>query len=277
MSEETSSLEILMRSALEGNVGPVEAFLRAFLDGTLYVPEREQAQKLSDSPRYPDPFLNILGIQDKERVVVPVFTRPQLILDWCGNELRYRTLRSIELLKILPEEWWLCINPAAEFEKELSPWEIEQLRSGERGIPAIAEEIVQQQTIEPLEIQPVRESEFPAVVSETRTFAAKEPAILRMFLVRHIGKDVDEQKLQKLFLGVELAPCPQDRATSIQAEIQALVDRCQVGSDHIAVNASGSGTADLTFGFFANSSPYYIAPGNAAQSMWQRLRARIGL
>ncbi len=274
MNSATSVLEQYLLPALEGDRAAAQSFFEAFLREVLFVPERRQAQKMSDEPRYPDEFLNILGVQDKERVLVPAFSRPEMIPEWCGSELATRRITGTELLKLLPSDWWICINPGADVEKELSPWEIDQLKEGSAGIPAVLDEIYQDAIVEPLEVRAVEAHEYPSLHDSLRSFAEKNPAISKMYLIRQSGKDADETIIHKLLLGLEV-DAAQDRVDTLKDEAQNLVDRCQVGNDKVSVYSTIAGRGDMSFGLFGKSEPFYINPaGIKAKSLLGKLFGR---
>ena len=260
MNSAPSVLEQFLLPALEGDRVAAQSFFEAFLREPLFIPERRQAQKMSDMPQYPDEFLNILGVQDKERVLVPAFSRKELIIEWCGSELAVRSIRGADLLKLMPEEWWICINPAGEIEKEISPWEIDQLKEGVAGIAAVLDEIYQEIIVEPLEVQAVEAPEYPALHSELLSFAEKTPAICNMYLIRQSGKDADENIINKLLLGLEISAAAQADPDTIKEQAQNLADRCQVGNDKVSVFTAISGHGDMSFGLFGKSKPFYTNP-----------------
>lgn len=258
MTSAPSVLESSLLPALEGDRVAARSFFEAFLRDALFVPERRQAQKMSDEPRYPDEFLNILGIRDKERVLVPAFSRRELIADWCGSELATRSMSGAELLKLLPQDWWVCVNPGAEVEKEISPWEIDQLKEGSAGIPAILDEIYQDTIVEPLEVQAVEAHEYPQLHEQLRSFAEKNALIHKMYLIRQSGKDAEEIVIHKLLLGLEIASGDASQQNALKEQVQNLVDRCQVGNDKVNVFTAVAGQGDMSFGLFGKSSPFYV-------------------
>lgn len=258
MNSADNLLERSLLPALEGDRLAAQAFFEAFLREPLIVPERRQAQKMSDTPDYPDEFLNILGVQDKERVIVPVFSRKELVVEWCGSDLALRSLTGADLLKLMPADWWICINPGADIEKEFSPWEIEQLKAGVAGIPAVLDEIYQDIIVEPLEVTAVEPSDYPTLHKELLAFAQQNPGVQKMYLIRQSGKDADESIIHKLVLGLELAPGTQEQHDLLRDSAQNLVDRCQVGGDKVSVFTSVSGKGDMSFGLFGKSTPFYV-------------------
>jgi hypothetical protein len=253
----TTSLEQLLLAAVEGDRTAAERFLELFLAQSFFVPERRQAQKMSDQPNYPNEFLNMLGIQDKERVVVPLFTRQELIAEWCGNTLAARSMKTSEILNHMPEDWWICVNPAAEAEKEISPWEIELLRGGAANIPAILDELYQHTIVEPLEVQPVQTYEYEALHRELKDYASRQKQIEKLYLIRQTGKDIDETIINKLLLGAEISTDSEGELENIKQELQALADRCQVGGDKVTLFSAQSGKGDMSFGLFGKSIPFY--------------------
>ncbi|MBN8547749.1 MAG: SseB family protein [Deltaproteobacteria bacterium] len=272
MTDAPSVLERSLLPALEGDRTAAQAFFEAFLRDPLVVPERRQAQKMSDEPRYPNEFLNILGVQAKERVLVPVFSRRDLIVEWCGSELATRSISGAELLTLMPEEWWICLNPGAEIEKEISPWEIEQLKEGTAGIPAVLDEIYQDTIVEPLEVQAVNAEEYPSLQRELRIFAEKNSAICKMYLIRQSGKDAEEALINKLLLGLEISAANEAEVDRIKAEAQNVSDRCQVGNDKVSVFTAISGQGDMSFGLFGKSTPFYT---NSSATKPKNLLAKL--
>lgn len=252
----TTALEVHLRPALEGDRHAARLFLEILLEAQLFVPERTQLHKMSDTPEYPNDFFNLLAVQDKDRVIVPVFARKELIAEWCGNELSTRTMKGRDILKLMPPEWWICVNPAAEIEKELSPWEIEQLLSGEPGIAAILDELYQHQIVEPLEVSQVNENECPLLMREMRGMAKQHPEIQRIFLVRQKGKDLEENIISQLLLGIEL-DATSANGEDLRSECQSLADRCQVGSDKVSVFVAPQDSGDMSLGLFSKASPFF--------------------
>ncbi len=180
--EAEDRLEDLLYKASLGKT--VEAFYKELLKAFLYVPHRFQEQPLSNAPQYPNPFLNILGVQDSERVVVPVFTHKIYIADWCGVEFTFENIASHDLFGRIPKEWWIVLNPGREYEKEFSPWEIDLLRAGEASLPELLAESLADSEASSVVIHPVNVDEELPLKNKITTFAKQHDSIEKIYLAR---------------------------------------------------------------------------------------------
>ncbi|MGI6524738.1 MAG: SseB family protein [Bdellovibrionota bacterium] len=179
---ETTQLEGAMDAASLGSMEAAANFYSILINTFVYVPHRFQEQPLSDSPTYPNPFLNILGVQDKERVVVPVFSNSEYIEEWCGMPLSFDKVRGAVLLGRMPKDWWIAVNSGQNVEKELSPWEIDILRGGASGIPAIIEELEASIAQMPLTITPLPKNSEQSLKECLEKLAKQNASIKRLFL-----------------------------------------------------------------------------------------------
>jgi hypothetical protein len=141
--------------AAEGTEGYIRSFFEELLSSDLIVPNRYQHYPLTDQPSYPNDFVQILGVQDKERVVVPCFLEPSHVTEWSGTPFSYRSYKGSKLLELMPEDWWLVVGLGQNVSKEISPWEINSLRGGSEGIDAVVREHIldEMEDISTLDIQ----------------------------------------------------------------------------------------------------------------------------
>jgi hypothetical protein len=158
--EAQRQLESLLTRAAHGKLAEIVDFLGYLRDSKVWVAERFQDKPLSDAPEYPNEFFNILGIRDKDRICVPVFTRPELLAQWSGLDLKFRELTFSDLASLIPDEWWVILNPAQETEKEFSPWELQKILEGEGSLNEVAEDLLGHFQDDPIDLSPVSETEF---------------------------------------------------------------------------------------------------------------------
>lgn len=191
----------MLHQAAEGSPSEITNFYEELLRATLFVPERYQAHPLSDAPRYPNEFVNILGVQDKSRVVVPCFCAPEQVQDWCGQPLSTKALSLDQVLALIPEGWWLVLNPGAEVCKEFTPWELQLLRGGVVELPALVAEF-RDGDRQPLSLTPVDLSEHQALVTAARLHGESTPEIRSLFLCRDVAVEGNEKIVQLMIAGV---------------------------------------------------------------------------
>jgi hypothetical protein len=248
------ALERLMVAALEGGREAIEAFYRELFRSTLFVPNRFQAMPLSDSPTYPNEFLDLLGVRDRERVVIPAFTHPELIRDWSGTEFAYREISFVDLAGLAPDGWWVVLNPGSDIEKEFSAWELEQFRSGDQALPILVEEALAHE-VEPglsfCEVAP----EFSSVKELLRQFASAESAIQALYLVQR-DRQGDGEGLPTLVLGVSTDNIAQAGRDRVRGEIVAVAERALIGSATVQVMLGGALESSM-FEVFKGFTPFY--------------------
>jgi len=245
-----------MPAALNGDREAALLFFRAFLAGPLYVPERYQAHKLSDAPRYPSDLFNLLGLQDRERVIIPVFSRAEMIIQWCGNELSHTCLSGQALLERLPDEWWLCLNPGGEIEKEFSPWEARLLKKGPESIPEILEDLLQDTEPVPLNIETVSGEEMPELKKALQEAAGSLPGIEALYLLRENFTSPESDEVQtRLLIGAELNEQSAQEADSISKLLRDAGAPHRIGAEPLRVFAGHK--EEMAMRIFSVVEPFY--------------------
>ncbi|MBX7136565.1 MAG: SseB family protein [Oligoflexia bacterium] len=244
-----------MEQSLAGDRKAARDFYLRLPTAMLIAPERYQAQKLSDAPQYPDEFFNFLGVKSQDRVIVPVFTQTQLVEEWSGAYLKHREIAGSELMKRLPEGWWICINPGQEVEKELSPWEIQKLLLGPEEIDEILEELFTDLDLHTVSVKPVDSTENKALVDSLVKLAEECKTVQRVYLLADERADLEGTTEQHFLLGIEV-----ERASP---EDGALAKRFKLAAEHglIGIGAVRVFIADLSdtqvLGMFRVTKPIF--------------------
>lgn len=242
-----------MALALAGNREAAAEFYRALLAGPLFVPERYQSQPISLSPQYPNDFVNVLGVQDADRVIVPVFSDPSLIEQWFGSTLVFKTVSGHELLPLIPEGWWACIDPGEETEKELSPWELERMKGEE--IAEIIEEIFSEVGDDLLEVAPLGENEYPELRSSLLAAAQAEAIVRRVALLKE-RRAGTEEKEERILVGIETSTAPAAKLRELENTLKPVVARCLIGAEPARIFA-GEPADNPVLGIFRSTTPLF--------------------
>lgn len=142
-------LENQLELAEGGEIESVRSFLAKLLESSLILVDRSQPKNLTLAPNYPNEFVRFLGVQDGDRILVPAFTTAERISDWFPHPLNVHESTFRSLLNVLPDNWWIVVNPNSELYKELSPWELKLLQSGPEGLEELLDELRQMQAPPP--------------------------------------------------------------------------------------------------------------------------------
>lgn len=249
--------DALDRASDESSIENLTAFYELLLHSDLHIPERTQEQPLSQQPRYPNEFLNILGVQNKETVFVPVFSSAEAAEEWSGQKLRLRIMRLSDLLNLVPDGWWLILNPGSESEKDISSWEIDLLKGGAQSIPALVDELLVEEAVHDVELQPLAPERFPQLMKALTDVAGATPEVKKLFLLQETGKTVSEKSVSALILGVLIAPEGMPRREEIQDALSDAGALSLIGAERLKVRCGDSVEGNLMLGIFAGHTPFY--------------------
>jgi hypothetical protein len=247
-------------TASKGDESALTLLYEGLIEGPLYVPRRFQAQRMTDQPAYPSDLVDVLGLAEGDRVVVPVFADAGAIEQWCGNKLLYREMNGKRLAEAIPDGWWAVLSPGSEGEKDLSPWELEQLRAGVQAVPALIAELRDAEIVEPLEVAPAQGEEYAALRDALLEYCKAHEEIERLWVLKESGLDLEERRVTRVLIGAELgASVGGTQLETITAELRATADRAQIGGDAAKVFV-GSGRDALILGAFRGAEPLYAGP-----------------
>ena len=246
-------LEDALEAAVDGERGALELFFRALLEARLVVPRRFQALPLSDSPEYPNQLIDVLGIRDKERVVVPVFSSFDLMKEWSGTEFQSRDLSISELTAILPPDWWVCINPGSEAQKELSPWELEQLKAGPESLPVLVDESLAYEAERGMSFEPLSQEFYP-LGEILKGFAANRHEITAIYLLQ---QTTTAPALPAVVVGVRTTSISQTAQEQLRSEVLSTSEKALIGAASVQVMLGGAIGGSMLDEVFSGFSPIF--------------------
>jgi hypothetical protein len=236
-SEKEQELTSLMERALVRDAEALSSFYKQFLTSKFFVPSKTQKIRIKNSFQTDAyPLFSLLSLTIEEKVYTPIFTSKERFLLWCQErELEYYELQGDRIIdSIPPENFWIIMNPNAEIEKELSPWEIEKLCEGEESISEIVEDYLSDEQIRDVQIRLVEEEEYSHLKDALRQFCSETIAIetLYFFLEESRAEEKNflqlynesreetlsrnEEQATTLFVGVELSEKKDGWLVSVQ-------------------------------------------------------------
>jgi hypothetical protein len=246
-------LEENLELAIDGGAVEIKAFYTALLSTNLFIPDRNQKIPLQTWVTYPNPFMNLMGVSDGERSIIPVFTEQAYIKAWCGRALSYQEMPGKKLLDLAPLSWWICINPGCDAEKEISPWEISHLRGGAEGIDVVVAEIIAQREEDALpEVEEIPAADFKPLIAELLKIGKEYPQILslRALLQRR------ESNQQEILIGCEVLELRTKR--TLHKAITDRVAQFSIGELPIKIIIGNSLTMDPALALLAAVEPLYV-------------------
>lgn len=274
-----------MSKAIDGSYEDSRLFFEEFLKGPLYVPERYQSPQIENSAPYPNDFINILGLQKEEQIFVPVFSSQELISSWCGRTLNFKTVSGQALLELIPAGWWVCVNPGCEVEKEMSPWELDELRAGQSGIEAILEELFQTNSLGTLSIRELQQDEFKDSLLALKSFAQTNPQIKKLFAAVQEAEDLDLLPMQNkpantLLIGAILDCDSIEIIEKTRQELEALAEKSLIGAEKARVFAAKE-AQNVALSIFKEIPTFYQSPRTSSPAirwfscLWKSIAKKV--
>ncbi len=247
----------LMEDSASGDKEALKELYSIFLSQKFFVPERFQREKLSHEPAYPNDFINILGIKDADRVIIPVFSSKEGPFEWFGEELRVALFTGSEIIKKLPTDWWIVLNPNLDLQKEISPWEIDQIRGGDLGIDAAVNEILPSLTLERTYSSPT--TEHNSLLKTLKIQALKNPAIKTVSILIQTDHFEDEKmNRSSIIVGIEIFNNWGAEIETIRESFENSIKPELIGDLDVSCLA-GINKDSLSLSIFKNTTPIYVA------------------
>ncbi len=240
-----SPLESALDRAASGDAAAGRLFLQLFLTTALVVPSRNQTIPMGGLASYPNDFVSILALDDGGRPLVPVFSHPSFVKEWCGHDLHTRTLTGSELLNLLPEGWWVGVNIGREASKELSPWELDLLKGNRPGaLDEIIRELFSISEDDLPDYEPFDERHSPDLAAALTTYAQGEPEIATICLVREMIVRNETRHVNRLLIGFSAPRASASVRTQLQDELSRRAALYQIGGDpaHVVCQDSFEGS-----------------------------------
>lgn len=251
------ALESALRGAYEKSPEAVLAFFRAFLLGPLFTPERRQTAFSVQNVPYPDEILNVLAVRRNDLIIVPVFSHPEFIEHWSGRNLAWRQMTGAALLRILPNEWHICVNPACEVEKEITPWETARLKHGDTGIQEIVSEISTNEWSQALEIGSIDSGLYKILISSLCNEAHSVREIVFLYLVEELGPTVNGDRTRTILLGIATEDLSAAASKTLQEHFQRILDLHLIGDVPGKVIVGALGGQSVLLNIFSGFEPFY--------------------
>ena len=206
----------------------------------------------------PDDFLNILGVQDSDRVVVPVYSDPEGPLAWTGQTMRVRKLRGEKICELTPDEWWIALNPHEEIGKEFSPWEVKELKiGGSDAIPTLLQDSFQDEVLQPISVEAVKDGEYPELLSSLTREAESRKDIAALYVLRERSEDLEGQERSSILLGIVTRTKDPERMREQKALFQSVAEKALIGGEGLKTFIGYNSNSSVELSIFRKAKATY--------------------
>jgi len=257
MPETTSDIAELMDRAQRGDREAVLGFYRALLDLTVFIPIQQVTtpdggEDLKTNPTKTGERYYVSELDGK--YIVPIFSRKDSISVWAEQDVPSVEKEFKTLLWSLREDVWLHLNPGQDVGKEISPWELERLKSGPDAIEEILSELPIAASDE-VEVES-RSSLFPELKKRITTVLEVYPQIDEAFLI--LVKSTSQTN-ESLLLGLKQHELTEAQIKSIDQEVSSFAHYQSEGPQIASVVADLAVASSPATALVVDAKPFYIA------------------
>jgi hypothetical protein len=249
-----TSLNSALELASQGESPEIRAFLQLFKESTLSVLCKDQQSLSVEGINYPNRPLDIFAVQEDDRTVIPIFCSKEAAANWTSSPLKLREIQTDKLLAIVPDDWWISLNPGSEHCKEFSPWELKKLLGDQDDLEEIVVEISSEQGTQLLEVRECKEEDLPTLKSELQKFSDNNKKICACFAAVEIGETFEAQKVETLLIGFKVLDMSPSELALFRTYAKDSIAPLLIGSLNLRILV-GVGFGDLELGIFADFPP----------------------
>jgi hypothetical protein len=170
----------LLEQAADGEEAAMQRFFEGLLSGSLFVVMRVgfNRDSVNRAPVIGQSHLATLGlltVQYEGVEALPIFTEESFAQTWTEAEVSVER-RDFKTLLNLVGDSWMYLNPGQEVGKEITNWEIEQLRRGPDAIPDLVRELIEGEMGPSFEVRSGQEY-FPGFVEKLNSVFELAPEL----------------------------------------------------------------------------------------------------
>jgi len=254
-----SELTTLLHQAADEVPGAAERFFAALLKSHVFVPLR--AGVANPKPANPigegKDHLEESGfatVDYEGTTTLPIFTEEPFVDQWIETSTNVSEQSFEKLLWLVGDETWLYINPSQDVGKEITPWEITQLRRGEGAIPdlvaALREDIDEEIIVE------TGSDQFDDLKVQLLPILQIYPDLTEAFLVTIRDSENGDPKPT---LGVKYEGITEAKRVYIRAEIDNASQQHLPSNQQLFLIDDLGNPDSPNWKLFADAAPFYIA------------------
>lgn len=260
--EELLADEAWLKESTAGSAEALNRFYQTLLETEIVVPDRSNTDSLkgsvgADYPRSSIPWFAIKGkisdseqsSGDEERNIIPFFSAVGGIEVWCGRQLTNSLVLFKSFIQSVPDDWWLCLNPGHELEKEFSPWEIGLLKQGVEAIPEIIADWQDQLEPRSANVEPLADDKYPLVIKCLKDFGMAEKSVRAISALLETSQTEDGE-FRSILIGCEATGVNETELIELTDRLNNVLRLTTIGEDPFRVFSSSEDHPDPFFSIF---------------------------
>ncbi len=259
MSDENTNLVKLMIDAADGKPNAIEQFYRKLLVSKLYYLKSPQKKNIIEIVGESHAAtLSALIVEKDGLETIPVFTNEDYAKSWVEeNEYNIDTIEFSKLIWNLGKTIYLHLNPGQEIGKEINPWEVELLKSGEDAIPELVADYESEMSSD-ITVKSGNEI-YSELKSKLLPILEIYPELEEAFIISYSEDDPDDEDSNFPMVGIKYKNISEEKKKYIRDEIASLAQDCIPEDKDIVVIDDLGNTNSPNHRLFQDVSPFYIS------------------
>lgn len=273
MNNQENQITALLSDAANGKVDALAKLYEALLQAKLFYQPKvkkdpKQISSIGDSHQGKFGFETI--IQDGQEIL-PIFSSESYLRVWNDDpDIVVREIEFDKLIWLIGNKISLHLNPAQEIGKEISPWEIELLKSGK---DAIAELVAEQEDTESLEISLRSGPElFPELKTNLLPILEIYPELEEAFLVTY---QEDSSNKEQPILGIKYHKIDTTKRAYIKTELENASLEFMPLEQQLSIVDDLENPDSPNQKLFQKTTPFYFAQKKSRNSKDKRFLSKI--
>lgn len=217
---------------------------------------------LKSTITYPSENFPLLAIKDEDKIVVPLFTSENHMSTWSSAPSDSYKLSFKNILQLIPDDWWICLNLSSEVEKEFSPWEISKLKTGEEAINEVIEELLLGTESGSSTVKPIDRGQYTDLEKTIDDLIRKDDGIQIVTLLLEETFDLEEKIEEKILMAVKVDKNSQKTIKYYEDLIDTQCKLALIGTIGLKVFIYTNEKDFPLYGVFAGIEPLYKRKGS---------------
>lgn len=269
----------LLHDAADDRPGAVEAFFELLLRSKVYVPLRADVRAGETIARAQVPILGdssigelgFLTVTHEGKETLPIFTEQSFVAEWAEREIPSEAKEFKSLIWLVGDDVSLYLNAAQDVGKELTPWEVVQLRRGVEAIPDLVEALGED-TDEEISVRP-GDDVFPELVRAVRPILEIYAELREAFLAAVSDYEgADERPV----IGIRYEKITDAKRVYVRSELEAISRDILPSHQRLMVLDDLGDKFSPNAGMFQGMTPFYFAqkappPSSPAKGLFKLL------
>ena len=256
----TEELQILLEAAAVGNRKAAEKFYHYLWTLEVYIPVK------MTSRREHAPGEDFVMVEHEGNQIIPIFSSEENFKQWSEGVCNFVKKEFKSFLWLVPKETWLHFDSGLEYGKEMSPWELEQLKDG--GVNAFEDILNEVLGVDESQvaIYPLEDDE-KWLRQELIYILESYPAIQEAFLIKiklERGEDVgtdskNSNQKPQIVLGIRHDSLSEEKLQQLNEDIEQFSTAKFDNKSALMLIQDLHLPSSIYRSWFADTVPFYIA------------------